>query len=353
MNIMKNIFISLLALNTSLSAFCQSDSIDEYIKSKMQEINIPGLQIAIVKNKTIIKTGSYGLANIEDSIKVDSKTTFAINSMTKAFTGVAVMQLVEQEKIALKDPISKYIENLPNEWKNVTVKQVLTHTSGLPNMMDYNAKITASWEEVQKLPMEFEPNSDFQYNQTNYTILGKIINKISNSTFQEYIQENQLKLISANRTIEAGFGHYQSVIPHSARGYTYFINGSLTHVYEEFPEEFRTAAGMSSTAIELANWHIALQNGTLLKKSNTLSTLWTPAILSNGKTKAFNKDINAYAIGTPVMIKPNKSKIIASIGGGRSAALTFLDKGITIIVLTNLQGAFPERFISELLELVE
>lgn len=350
---MKKIFLLILVLTASLSALAQTDSIDNYIISKMQERRIPGLQLAIVKNKKIIKTGSYGIANIEDSIKVDSKTAFAINSMTKAFTGVAIMQLVEQEKIALEDPISKYIDSLPDNWKNVTVKQVLTHTSGLPNMMDYNAKIIASWEEVQKLPMEFEPNSDFQYNQTNYTILGKIINKISGYTFQEFIQENQLKLISANRTIEAGFGHYQSVIPHSARGYTYFINGSLTHVYEEFPEEFRTAAGMSSTAIELANWHIALQNGTLLKKSNSLSALWTPAILSNSKTKAFNKEINGYAIGTPVMIKPDKSKIIASIGGGRSAALTFIDKEITIVVLTNLQGAFPERFISELLELVE
>lgn len=350
---MKKIFLSTLILIASLNAFCQSDIIDKYIKSKMQEKNIPGLQLAIVKNNKIIKTGSYGIANIEDSIRVDSKTTFAINSMTKAFTGVAIMQLVEEGKIALENPISQYIDSLPDNWKNVTVKQILTHTSGLPNMMDYNAKIIASWEEAQELPMVFEPNSDFQYNQTNYVIIGKIINKISGSTFQEFIKERQLKLISADRTIESGFGHYQSVIPHSARGYTYFINGSLTHVYEEFPEEFRTAAGMSSTAIELANWHIALQNGTFLKNPNSLSILWTPAVLTNGKTKGFGKTINGYAIGTPIMIKPNKSKIIASIGGGRSAALTFLDKEITIIALTNLQGAFPERFIGEILEFLD
>ncbi|MFD0762262.1 serine hydrolase domain-containing protein [Lutibacter aestuarii] len=350
---MKKIFLSILTLIASLNVFCQSDNIDKYIKSKMQEKSIPGLQLAIVKNNKIIKTGAYGIANIEDSIRVDSETTFAINSMTKAFTGVAVMQLVEEGKIALEDPISNYIDSLPDNWKSITIKQMLTHTSGLPNMMDYNAKIIASWEEVQKLPMVFEPNSNFQYNQTNYVIIGKIINKISGSTFQEFIKERQLKLISADRTMESGFGHYQSVIPHSARGYTYFINGSLTHAYEEFPEEFRTAAGMSSTAIELANWHLALQNGTFLKKPKNLSTLWTPAILNNGETKGFGGTLNGYAIGTPIMIKPNKSKIIASIGGGRSAALTFLDKEVTIIVLTNLKGAFPERFIEEILEFLD
>jgi len=180
---MKKIFLSILTLIASLNVFCQSDNIDKYIKSKMQEKSIPGLQLAIVKNNKIIKTGAYGIANIEDSIRVDSETTFAINSMTKAFTGVAVMQLVEEGKIALEDPISNYIDSLPDNWKSITIKQMLTHTSGLPNMMDYNAKIIASWEEVQKLPMVFEPNSNFQYNQTNYVIIGKIINKISGSTF--------------------------------------------------------------------------------------------------------------------------------------------------------------------------
>jgi len=349
---MNKMFFSVLTLMLSFNVFCQSDTIDLFIKSKMNERNIPGLQLAIVKNNKIIKSGNYGIANIEDSIRVDSKTTFAINSMTKAFTGVAVMQLLEEGKISLEKPVSAYLDSLPDNWKSVTIKQLLTHTSGLPDMMDYNAKIVANWEQVQKLPLLFKPNEDFQYNQTNYTLIGKIINKLSGKNFEEFIQERQLKPISATRTIESGFGHYQSVIPHSARGYTYFVNGSLTHVYEEFPPEFRTAAGMSSTAIELANWYIALQNKTLLKKPNSLSILWTPAILNNGETKGFNKAINGYAIGTPIMVKSNKKNIIASIGGGRSAALTFLDKGVTIVVLTNLQGAFPERFIGEMLKLI-
>lgn len=343
----------IIAFSLSFNSYSQSDRIDLFIKSKMKERNIPGLQLAITKNGKIIKFGSYGIANVEDSIKVDNNTVFAINSMTKAFTGVAVMQLLEEGKIFLEKPVSTYLDSLPDSWQNITIKQLLTHTSGLPDMMDYNAKIIANWEQVQKLPLVFKPNENFQYNQLNYVLIGRIINKLSGKSFQEFIQKRQLRPISATRTIKSGFGHYESVIPHSARGYTYFITGSLTHVYEEFPPEFRTAAGMSATAIELANWHMALKNGTLLKEPESLSTLWAPAILKNGKTKGFSKTINGYAIGTPIMVKPDRKNIIASIGGGRSAALTFLDEGITIVVLTNLQGAFPERFIEDILELVD
>lgn len=350
---MNKLGASLLSFVISFTLFGQSDSIDTFIKSKMQERKIPGLQLAIVKDGKIIKSESYGIANIEDSIKVDSQTVFAINSMTKTFTGVAVMQLLEEGKLSLEDPISKYLDSLPETWRNITLKQLLTHTSGLPEMMDNYAKLVASWDEVKELPIVFNPNEDFQYNQTNYVLIGKLINKLSGVSFQEFIQEKQLKPILALRTIEAGFGHYQSVIPHSARGYTYFVNGSLTHAYEEFPLEFRTAAGMSTTASELAHWYIALQNGMLLKNPESLSTLWTPAILKDGKTRGFGGPLNGYAIGTPIMVKPNEPNIIATIGGGRSAALTYPEKHITIIVLTNLQGAFPERFINDMLKWID
>lgn len=348
---MKN-FLLLLTFLVSITAYCQTTKIDDFIKTKMTERNIPGLQLAIVKKEQIILSKSYGIANIEDDIKVDDSTTFAINSMTKAFTGVAIMQLQEQGKLDIEDPIQDYLDNLPESWRNITIKQCLTHTSGLPNMMNDYAEILATWEEVQQLPIVFEPNTDFEYNQTNYTILGKIINKLSGMSFQKFIQEHQLKPVNANRTIEAGFGHYEAVIPHSARGYSNFKTGNLTHAYEYFPEDMRTAAGMSSTALDLANWHIALQNGELISKQS-LKQLWTPAILNNGKTKAFGGNLNGYAIGTPIMLMDSGEKIVATIGGGRVAALTFPDKETTIIILTNLQGAFPERFIEELLQFID
>lgn len=348
---MKKFFLFILQLFVLSLASAQSVAIDAYIDSVMLDRNIPGLQLAIVKDGSIVKTGAYGIANIEDDIPVDSNTLFAINSMTKTFTGVAVMQLVEEGKVRLDAPVGEYLEELPDAWKKITIRQLMSHTSGLPNMMSPMAELLATWEEVQQLPVKFAPGTDFDYNQTNYAIIGKLINTISGSNFETFIQQGQLKAVSAERTIEAGFGHYDEVIPHSARGYTYFKTGSLTHVYEYFPPECRTAAGMSATATEMARWYIALQKGKLISLKS-LTELWAPAVLDNGQTKAFGRTLNGYAIGTPVMVNAEGGNVIATIGGARSAALTYLDKGITIVVLTNLQGAFPERFIPGILELL-
>ncbi len=344
-----NRFFLLIILFTGvgLPAYSQKDSIDLFIQTKMVDLGIPGAQISILKNGKIIKSGHYGIANVEDSIRVDANTVFALNSITKAFTGVAIMQLVEQNKISLNDPISMYIDSLPIDWQSTTLTQLLTHTSGLPDMMDYNGKIIATWEEVQQLPRHNQPGMEFRYNQLNYVLLGIVINKISGMPFQDFIRTYQLTPINAKRTIEAGFGHYESVIPHSARGYTYFKYGKLSHVYEEFPPEFRTAAGMGSTATEMANWINALLNGELLNESASLSILWTPAILKNGQTGGFNRMINGYAIGWPI-IKRDDHPAAAAIGGGRSALFVYPDNRMAIVVLTNLQGAFPEKYIDDI-----
>lgn len=113
----------------------QADEIDALVAAQMQARHIPGLQLAIVKDGKLIKVGSYGIANLQDSVAVDDDTVFTINSMTKGFTGVAVMQLIEQGKLDLARPIGDYVADLPTAWRSITVQQLLSHTSGLPDIM--------------------------------------------------------------------------------------------------------------------------------------------------------------------------------------------------------------------------
>lgn len=344
------IFISLMSV---FHCNAQSQGIDRFIQSQMDKKGIPGLQLAVVRQGQIVKTGSYGIANVEDSIAVDSKTVFALNSITKAFTGVAVMQLVEQEKLMLDNPVSDYLEDLPSEWKSVTVRQLMTHTSGLPEIMDYNTNLIsnkgeeASWQKVQQLPMQFAPGEAFQYNQTNYLLIGRIIQKLSGIPFTRFIQKNQLEKINASLTLNAGFEHYEGVITHSARGYTYTRTRELKHVHEKFTPALRAAAGMSSTAEELATWVIALQEGKLFDNETSLSQLWTVGKLNNGQFAGFNKRINGYAIGWP-MVRREEHPAATPIGGGRSAIFVYPEDDMAVIVLTNLQGASPENFIDEI-----
>lgn len=358
-NIAKLMIVSALSLSLLMgltSSFVQADEIDNFLRGEMVKRKIPGLQLAVVKNGKIVKTASYGLANIQDVIAVDDDTVFSINSITKAFTGVAVMQLVEQGKLEVSAKISKYLPDLPVEWKNITVKQLLTHTSGLPDIMNSNNGqllsndgAEASWQMVKQQPLDFAANTQFRYNQTNYLLIGKIIDSVSGQGFIEYITQNQLRRASMKRTEEAGFSNLKDVIAHSARRYTYYYgSGKISNIKAgDFPEFLRTTAGMSSTATEIANWVIALQNGELLKKPSSIETLWTPAVLTNGKTKGFNNLLNGYALGWPVVGR-SEHPAVAPAGGDRAAFFVYPKDDLSIVVMTNLMGAIPSHFIDEI-----
>lgn len=329
----------------------QADDLDDFIKAQMIDRKIPGLQLAVIKDNEIVKTASYGIANLQDNVPVTDNTVFTINSITKAFVGIAVMQLVEQGKIDLDAHPLDYISDIPEAWNIVTIRQLLTHTSGLPDIMSNDAKLisdqgdAAAWDLVKQLPMDFKPNTQFRYNQTNYLLLGKIIEQVSGETFEDFIRKYQLAKVGMPRTIESGFAHMEMVIPAQARGYTYYKTGNLTNVYEEFPPYLRTAAGMSSNAAEMANWLMALQSGQLLE-SKSLITLWTPAILDNGKTGGFNRFLNGYALGWPV-VRRAEHPAVAPAGGDRAFVIIYPKDNLSVVILTNLMGAGPDQFADE------
>ena len=328
----------------------QADDVDALIATTMDVHRIPGLQLAVVKDGKVVKSASYGVANLQDSVAVHDDTVFTINSMTKGFAGVAVMQLVEQGKVELAGPIGDYVPDLPTNWRPITVQQLLSHTSGLPDIMGEAgyfipiAGAEAAWQAVQQEPLEFPANTRFRYNQTNYLLIGKLIENVAGQPFTDFIVENQLRRAAMPRTEAAGFAHFQGVVPGQARGYTHDITGDLSTVYSEFPPSLRLAAGMSSSATELAQWVMALQAGDLFAQPGSLKMLWTPARLADGNTAGFSRFINGYAMGWQVIDRV-EHPAVALVGGNRAALLVYPEDDLAIVVLTNLMGASPETFI--------
>ena len=130
--------IVLLVLSLHVAGFAQSatDNVEVLLRREMVERRIPGLQIAVVRQGKIVLSKSFGTADIQHSVPVTSKTVFPIFSCTKAFTGVALMQLVEEGKLELAAPVSRYLDGLPPSWQPITIRQLLTHVSGLPNILN-------------------------------------------------------------------------------------------------------------------------------------------------------------------------------------------------------------------------
>jgi CubicO group peptidase (beta-lactamase class C family) len=335
----------------------QADNVESFLRTQMSKRHIVGLQVAVVQHGKVVLHRACGIASIQDSAPATDHTIFPINSITKAFTGVAIMQLVEAGRLDLGAPVSRYLDGLPVPWQGVTIRQLLTHESGLPNIMEGNEKMVqegdedSAWAKVQTLPLEFEPGARFSYNQTNYVLLGRIIDRLGGEPFAQFIDEHQFRVVGMPHTV---FGDSRDVVAHSARDYTYFRKTSgatrrgdtLRNVFEEFPPFLRTAAGLNSTAEDLARWIIALQSGKLLKAKSSLATLWTAGVLNDGTNGGFSKLLNGYALGWETANRP-EHRALTAIGGGRSALFVYPEDDLAIVILTNLQGSSPESFIDE------
>ena len=349
---LKAIFLTFLSFAMlSLTMTAKADEVDGIVSKIMAERHIPGLQLAVVKNGEIIKAGNYGLSNLQDNVAVKNNTLFPINSMTKEFTGVALVQLVEQGYLSLDDEIGKHLPNLPDTWKLLKIKHLMAHTSGLPNILSGRlvdlivlGDPVGSWEKVQTLPFEFEPNTQFSYNQTNYVVIGKIINKYVKNDFPEFITEKQFNPVGMKLTAAAGFDYLEFIVPNQARQYIYAGDNQYRNFYGEFPYILRTAAGMNSTATELAKFLIALQSGKLVEN---LDLLWTPVTLNDGKTSGFNIVENGYAMGWQV-IDRTKNRAVSSSGANAVTMIYYPQDHLSVVVLTNLLGGLPIQFVDEI-----
>jgi CubicO group peptidase (beta-lactamase class C family) len=342
----------LFLLTLTLTTFAQTKptaDIEAYLKGRMEKRRIPGLQVAVVRGGKIVMLGAYGTANIQNEVPVTERTVFSINSATKTFTGVAIMQLAEEGKLDVSAPISRYLDGLPDKWQSITVRQLLTHVSGLPDILDFSTGGTgrllgdgsdeSAFAAVQKLPMDFPTGERYRYNQTNYVLLGKIIDKLNGKPFAEFIRERQF--VAAGMT-SAVIGDSRDVVPGRAQSYRYYKTADgkdvIGNAWDDFPQFLRTAGGINATAEDIARWIIALESGKLLKKEN-LATLWTPGVFNNGSP-------TPWALGWPTISRP-EHPAVAGIGGRRSAFYVYPDDDLAVVILTNLSGANPEEFIDE------
>lgn len=340
---------------TTELAVAQRTAVEAIVREEMKRRRIPGLQIAIVRHGRIVFDGAYGTADAETGIPVTQENLFTLNSSTKSFTGVAIMQLVQAGKLSLDAPVSSYVDDWPSQWGTVSVRQLLTHVSGLPDVLEQpkgqgtgnligDGDEASAWAAIKARPVEAAPGNRFRYNQTNYVLLGKIIDKLSGTSFTRYMKTREFDPVGASHF---AFGETRDVVPGRVRIYRYAngaVDGStkdapLEHAFDEFAPFMRTAGGLNGSATDVARWLIGLQNGTLLTRTS-LAMMWTPGRYTNGKP-------TQWGMGWP--LRPDvRHPIATGIGGRRSAFFVYPRDDLAIVVLTNLAGANPEEFIAEI-----
>lgn len=339
-----------VAASTAMSPAAITSANDQtraLLKARMAESHIPALQVAIVVHGRVVMSEAYGVADIEQQTAANRKTLFPINSATKSFTGVAIMQLAEAGKIDLEAPVANYFDGLPEKWRTIRIRQLLAHSSGLPNIVDEKGLIgggsdAEAWAKVQTLPMDGETGATFAYNQTNYVLLGRLIEKLSGRPFEKFLTERQFAPASLPA---ARFGDGYDIVPgradvyirqHAGRGAGPANNNTLYHWIDDIPVSTRAGAGLYATADDVAGWIIALQGGRLLAPA-TINRMWQPDVLNDGTA-------NIWAMGWPILTG-TKRRAVGGIGGGRSTFFVYPDDGVAVIVMTNLVGANPQNMV--------
>ncbi|GAB3381201.1 serine hydrolase domain-containing protein [Lysobacter fragariae] len=194
----------------------------QFVQQTMKQQRIPGLQVAVIKDGRVVLSESYGFANVENHVPVTSRTLFPINSATKSFTGVAMMQLVESGLVDLDAPVSRYLDDLPATWRGIRIRQLLGHTSGLPDIVGQHGLIGGgteldAWKAVKELPLDAPIGDRFAYNQTNYGLVAQIIVKQAKVPYERYLADHQFAAVNMPLTT---FGDSYDLVPNAATIYS-------------------------------------------------------------------------------------------------------------------------------------
>lgn len=334
----------------------QSDKmtqVDEFVKNEMKKRNIPGLTLIILKDGKATKESAYGVANVELNVPATVNTVYPIASATKSITATALLTLVDEGKLKLDDNIQTLLPGLPESWGSVTVKQLLSHTSGLPDIAVRPGRpelIADNQEEalrkLSEMPLQFKPGERWAYNQTNYVLLGMIIEKITGLSFQEFIKQRFFVPLGMTST---SYGDANDVIIGRASTYQTNKRGQLQTLSLIFPNYVRTAAGINTTVGDLAKWLNALKEGKVIK-SSTQEIMWEAIKLNDGNVFRLDKKTIGYGLGWVVNDRPGH-KIVGHSGGGTAVFNYLTQNNLTIIVLMNGQNN-PDSFINGIVSIL-
>lgn len=320
----------------------RADKVDDYILAEMNKQNIPGLSLAVVRDGKIIKAEGYGWAHVENKIPVKPDTIFQLQSITKSFTATAVMMLLAEGKVDLDDRIGKYLAGLPDDWGPITVRHLLTHTSGVKDFIneptvDLKKDITPEdvIKSLAKLPLNFPPGEKYAYSNTGYHLLGMIIHKVTGTPWPEFLRQ---RIFVPLRMTETDVVSATCNLTNWANGYGWGSSGLEEGRFVAPTILGYAGGGMLSTVLDLAKWDAALYTDTVLKKP-ALAQMWTPAKLNSGSR-------TQYGFGWAVDDYRGHKKVGhsgAHMTGFKTTIMRFLEDKLTVIVLANQRAANPEN----------
>jgi D-alanyl-D-alanine carboxypeptidase len=339
------LFLALVVVGSGAIALGQTVADVDAVVQKMVDARVPAAGVTVVRDGKVILAKGYGAADRETGISANENTAFQIASVTKQFTAAATMMLVEEGKLKLDDTLGNYVADVPAKWKGVTVRQLLAQVSGIPNYTAYGrlvkdkvytqAEILAI---VKDEPHRFEPGAKWEYSNTNYFLLGMIIEKVSGKPYPEFMRERIFKPLGMTSTVINTSG---LKIKDAAAGYRR-VNGKWEKAQLDDPSQPWAAGAIVSTAVDLAKWAVAVGEGKLLKKTSW-DEVFAPAKLTDGKPANYGFGWQVGRMGETGFIGHG-----GGIAGFGSYIVRFPAENLSVAVITNTSGGGSEELAFEI-----
>lgn len=306
----------------------------------------PGAAVIAVKDEQVVFRRGYGMANLELAVPIAPATVFRLASITKQFTAVAILMLMEQGRLALHDPLTRFFPDYPTHEHTITVEHLLTHTSGIRSYTDM-PEWPPLWRKdfaVQELidffkqqPIQFAPGERWAYNNSGYVLLGAIIEQVSGLSYAQFIQQQIFEPLGMRQSY---YDQPTRIISKRAAGYQKGPDGYTNAEYLSMTQPY-AAGALASTIDDLARWDAALSSDALLQTA-TLERAWTPYRLRDGS-------LTDYGYGWRLSEWQGRRTMEHSGGihGFATYALRMPTEGVFVAILSN----HPDGPSTELLAL--
>ncbi len=343
------VVITVLFLNSQSISYAQNlAKIDSLLHEKYPD-NAPGATFLISKNGNIIYKKAFGLANLELNVPMKTDNIFKIGSITKQFTAISILMLMEQGKLNLDDEITKFIPDYPTNGNKITIHNLLNHTSGIKNYTKVKGLNEISQKDLTPLelidfsknePIDFVPGAKFKYNNSGYVILGYIIEKITGQPYGEFVEEHIFKELEMTAS---QYASQRKIIENRASGYQ--KNDNYTNRMDFSLNLAYSGGGLMSTVDDMFKWQEAIKNNLLISKETTKKA-FTNYTLNNGEHTNYGYGWHIKTINNNRTFEHG-----GSVWGFKSMGVYFPDLDIYVIALTNCLCNSPTKLTREIAEL--
>src|SRR5688572_13151975 len=275
------------AIGAAVVCSARADVVDDYVAAQMDAQRIPGLSLAVTRDGAVIKTRGYGFANLETQSRASANTVYPLCSVTKQFVAAGILLLEREGKLILDDPIGKHLDLGAENWRGVTLRHLLTMTSGIKDYInDPLTSGAASLDEsrafpktdtsadeilrrIASLPPNFPPGERFAYSNTNYIALAQVITRVSGKPWHVFLRERIFQPLGMTHT---GYDDPQAIVRN--RSARYDIVGDVRSRQWRNSDWvnptfwWQGGAGIVSSVSDMAKWDAALRRGRLLTESD-------------------------------------------------------------------------------------